>query len=601
MGEEIVEKVTIKGDSTSAQKAAKKAENALLKSFFKASLAADAAKKAFSFVTAELKEGVEAAIENEKTTVRLQTALRMQGYDVARNVKLLNEQSAALESITNISDEVLRKYQAQAINLGVATEEADKYVRASILLAEITGRDVNTAFEQVIKSTSGVAEETLKLIPEIRTLTKEELAAGKAADILVQQYSDLIDVGSRGASGTLATLTTATANLKEEVGLAIVKNETFIKITSDLADGAQDLADAISKDGLTAAFEALAKASTAALRPLELIFPYLAGLRILNEQMREQGTEVGVPAALERPGLPTPGPFAPGQSPEELEAARVRARRQASRAGIEREKKPKVQILALDPEVGEVGKVQQVSDDIVKIIADKKEKIAEIEKAKNEEIEAIEHAARQKALESHQMHEQQKLQIATTFANATANAALGALDLWLQGEKVVGAKIVVEFAKGLGRQLIMRGLFDVAQGIARTYFSYGSDGTGPALIAHGKTEIALGGLMMGGGAAIASLTGQDFRGKSREEREQEAEEERERKRIERQEKRDREREDKRSGDATAFGRDDTERASTTGEDGGITIIFNGPTTAAAVGVEINQALGAAREQGLIGG
>ena len=192
MAKDIVEKLRVEGDSSDAQRAAKGAEKSLTGAFFKAQIAAQAATKAFAFATAQLKAGVDAALENERTTLKLETALRLQSREVETNTAALGAQASAIEAVSGISDEVIRKFQGQAINLGVATDEVDKFVRASIALANATNKDVNTAFEQLTQSMSGLLPRTLKVIPAFRELSKEELQAGKAADILVEQFGDLI-------------------------------------------------------------------------------------------------------------------------------------------------------------------------------------------------------------------------------------------------------------------------------------------------------------------------------------------------------------------------------------------------------------------------
>jgi len=218
-----------------------------------------------------------------------------------------------------------------------------------------------------------------------------------------------------------------------------------------------------------------------------------------------------------------------------------------------------VTIQALDREQPRVGAVQRANIQIEKAVDEHEKKRTEIEV----------------------LHNNQRMQLNMMFANAATDVLLSAFDKLLAGEKVVGAQIAVEVTRNLGKQMIGQGLLDVAKGISRGLASYGWDATSYALISHGSTELGIGATMLGGslvlgnafgvsptGGGGGSMLGSGSGSAA-------------------------------SAPSTSFGRQ-SDGTTTTASPEQITIIFNGPTTAASVGVAINDALNVAREQGLIG-
>ena len=549
MGDEIVEKLKIEGDSTSAQKAAQKAEKSLTKSFFNAQIAANIATKAFALANEQIRAGVEAALENERTTIRLQTALQVQGREVEQNSRVLAAQASQLENVSGISDEVIRKFQGQAVNLGVATEEVDKYIRASIALANATGKDVNTAFEQVIKSTSGVAEETLKLVPEIRELTKEELAAGAAADVLVEKFGGLVDLETQGASGEITKMTNAIANLAEEIGIALIGLGKTSGLFTAIGEAAQTAADIIASFDLRswliggADMEALIslfneyRASQRRLASGDDFLPPLVGLggKPVGAGKPGKGGKPGPVGGLELVDIPA--------NFISLEGARA-----IGQAGMD----PEAQRRADAAENWELMKSQL--------------------QAQAEEQAAMEADAANERIRIAQDEHNRKLAMTNTFATSVASVTNSLFQQMIDGERIRGAEVVTAFLKNTGMQIFGRGLFDIAIGSSRALMG---DPTGAAQVAHGTNEVAIGGAMAASGAIIGNAFGVGGGGGGGGRGGASS-----------------------GGQATAFGRT-APAAASGGEPRNITIVFNGPTTAAQVGVAINDALGAARSEGLL--
>ena len=74
-------------------------------------------------------------------------------------------------------------------SLGKSDAEIDKITRASVNLSNITGKDLNTSFTQINATYAGTAGKLDKLIPGIGDLTKEQLAAGGATDLINGKFT----------------------------------------------------------------------------------------------------------------------------------------------------------------------------------------------------------------------------------------------------------------------------------------------------------------------------------------------------------------------------------------------------------------------------
>lgn len=191
------------------------------KSMYVANLAADATTKALSFLSNQFMKAAEAAAENEKTNNNLKTAMMLAGNQSAVLFEKLNRQASILETVTGTSDEVIRKMQATAINYGFAAEKSSAYAQAAVVVANITGKDVNTAFEQLTKSISGVIDDTLRYIPEVSKLTKEQLAQDGAVKTVLERYGAFTDLATTGTFGALTQLKNAFDSVNEQLFISV--------------------------------------------------------------------------------------------------------------------------------------------------------------------------------------------------------------------------------------------------------------------------------------------------------------------------------------------------------------------------------------------
>ena len=157
--------------------------------------------------------------EFHRTTVALSKSLD----DVNKGFQLENLQAFAteMETLSGVSDEVIRQLLLVGVNSGITGEALKALTRGSLGLASATGRDTVTMMTNLIKTLAGFKEESVKTIPEVVNLTREQLLQGEAIFAVDKKYSQFIETLS-GPQGSLSKgitdLSVGFNNLLEDIG-----------------------------------------------------------------------------------------------------------------------------------------------------------------------------------------------------------------------------------------------------------------------------------------------------------------------------------------------------------------------------------------------
>lgn len=224
MADEVVTKVKIKGDSTDAQRAVKDFEQASTKSFVTAQLAAQALSAAFGKAVEFAKSAAAAVADYDRTVEEQERALKNAGQEVKAWREELDKQSGSLQKLAGVSDEVIRELQTVAINMGVMPSKATGFTEAAIRMSRVLKMDVNSAMQQLTMTLGGQAGRLTRVIPAMKELTAEQLAAGGAADFVNERWEESLRV-SDNLSGRVDTLRESWGDYVEAVGLAANKTK----------------------------------------------------------------------------------------------------------------------------------------------------------------------------------------------------------------------------------------------------------------------------------------------------------------------------------------------------------------------------------------
>lgn len=214
--------------------------------------------------TAALVRGVRDALEYERQIRRLERAFSdLEGANVTG---ALRDQADALSIVTGATDTAILSTQALIAGFGATPEQTQKLTAAAVEAAAALGVSLDQAAGQVAKTLGGYAGELGELIPELRNLTKEQLQAGEAADVLLERFGG-----------------TAEATRTAETGFRNLSNAISDYIRSTVSGVSQS-------EGLTEALDDLA----ASIRANQEAIPgFLRGLEQLREDARGTAPVLG--------------------------------------------------------------------------------------------------------------------------------------------------------------------------------------------------------------------------------------------------------------------------------------------------------------------
>lgn len=186
-----------------------------------------------------------------KAEIALQTAAKNNPYLNDESVYNLRNFASELQSMSNIGDEQSLQVMAQLAAMGRTEDQIQAIMKAAADMSAVTGNSIQNIAVQLNKTYSGLSGEIGEANSAIRALSKEELEAGKAIDIIAQQYN--------GQAAAMADNTVQLANawgdFKENIGRGWNKvtqpvKQFFLDILNDineLTTKTNDLKDASGK------------------------------------------------------------------------------------------------------------------------------------------------------------------------------------------------------------------------------------------------------------------------------------------------------------------------------------------------------------------
>jgi hypothetical protein len=127
----------------------------------------------------------------ETAAVRLEKVAEMKGLDGAatRFTKL----AGAMQTLTGVSDEVVKNIASELLAQGKSEAMTQKMIKAAADLSAVTGDSLNTSVEKLNRSLSGQAGMLARTNPELNKLTKAQLEAGGAIDLIADKYSGMAE------------------------------------------------------------------------------------------------------------------------------------------------------------------------------------------------------------------------------------------------------------------------------------------------------------------------------------------------------------------------------------------------------------------------
>lgn len=454
----------------------------------KLQVAFEAAKK----VGAVLIDSAKAAAESERAQRDLASAIRLVGGDVGKLLPQFSQQATALQRLTGLQDEQIQSLQAQALRYGVATADVEKFVEASLRLANVTGQDVNTAMQGLIKTTQGVQDRTLALVPGVRELTEEQLRNGDAIRIVNERFAESLDAMGP-TEKAWRDFDNAIEDVKENLGAFLVDGTRAPDILRGMASAMNEVVDAIMSDG------GLAGAMVA------LNIAFGGGDAVLARRERIKAAQLADLAARNRAGGLTFDMVADAGGGGMMRPASPTTSPKPSKTGASKPSGPSVEFdfagSAADWRAQELAAAQQTIDAKLAMRLRGVELEASIE---DQRLAMLDESYQQEIALTQQATDAMHASVAGAAATATKIGLDGLIAL-ASGAKVSGKQIAAAMVSASGQALVAQGTQHLWSGIAGSMWPGAGN---PALIGVGLKEIAIGGAMaVVGGRAAASMGG----------------------------------------------------------------------------------------------
>lgn len=220
-----------------AKKESKKYSDTLLNtaaSITAVNQALEIGRKVYGAIKGVVDSTTEAFAVQEKAELDLANALKLNGQFTRAAFKDFKDFASELQNTTTVGDETTLGLLKIAKALNLTNEQSKAAVQAAAGLSAATGQDLNSSFQQVTKTFGGYAGELGEKLPAIRELSKEQLQAGEATKLLIDQFGGFASAARDTFSGQQIATANAFGDVLEEIG------ELFVSVF-DLGGTAKSL------------------------------------------------------------------------------------------------------------------------------------------------------------------------------------------------------------------------------------------------------------------------------------------------------------------------------------------------------------------------
>jgi hypothetical protein len=235
------------------QKAADKSSSALAGIGKGVGLIAGAAVAAVGVIASKAVIGamgdfISAAAEQEQAIQNVAIAMAKTGEFSKPALDSVKDFAGKLQDTTGIADDAALKVYALAKSFGLSNSKAELATKAAVEYAAATGKDLNTAVQEVSKSFNGQVGKLKTLNPALGRLTKEQLEAGAAAKILLDQYGGTAAAKMNTFEGAVTGVKNRFGDVQEVIGDLVVKNPAIIELLKGVGGALKVVEDGIKNN-----------------------------------------------------------------------------------------------------------------------------------------------------------------------------------------------------------------------------------------------------------------------------------------------------------------------------------------------------------------
>jgi len=191
-------------------------------------------------IAGEIKEAINLFGQQEKAEIRLAAAAKNNPLLSGESVRNLKAYASELQSLSIYGDEVVLQQQSFLASLGLSEEQIKDTMKAAVDLASTGMVSLESATRNLAKTYGGMTGELGELIPGLKTLTKEELEAGKAVEYIATQYDGMAEAAAQGVSGAIEQTKNMVGDMKESLG------EALAPIVRDVVQAVQPIVEKVT-------------------------------------------------------------------------------------------------------------------------------------------------------------------------------------------------------------------------------------------------------------------------------------------------------------------------------------------------------------------
>lgn len=231
-----------------AKKTEKPASKSLEKPFINMATAAKAAIAiAGTFYASQ--QFVNAANRQDDAINKLNNSLRLNGEYTAQTSADLQQYAADLQKVTQYGDEAVIEQLAFAQAMGATAEQSKLIVSTATDMAAALNIDFASATRNVSKTLGGFAGELGEVIPELKSLSQEQLQAGAGIELLNARFEGSTKRSINPYRLGVEQLANVWGDLFEELGYLITKSPDAVEAIDDMKTTVQQLIKLVKEDG----------------------------------------------------------------------------------------------------------------------------------------------------------------------------------------------------------------------------------------------------------------------------------------------------------------------------------------------------------------
>jgi predicted Zn-dependent protease with MMP-like domain len=355
----------------------------------------DIAIGAFRAISDVVGKAIDESIEAEKANIQLANSMKLVGDFTQVALDEFNQYADALSKTSEASDDQIKSSLALAKSFSLTNDEAKRVVTAATELSAVTGDSLNSSVEKLAKTFNGTISKELKqIIPELRTLTEEQLRSGEAVDIVAGRFKGSAAVINDSFGGSINQVKKSLSNLLEEIGNVITRTQAFKAAIQGTTGEIDSIAKAISEGNFAELFfnVEVGEGFSDAAKRLEKIRIEAAGGEQAVKELSEEFARLKEKGKLGEIQI---------QNTRKLNSAREKAleefnaiRKQLELAGlteverINKDAADKIKVIRNAINTGAVQNSKEIQDQIAGVEADRINKTFELEKQTAEKLKA---------------------------------------------------------------------------------------------------------------------------------------------------------------------------------------------------------------------